>query len=143
MTNPNPILPPPHILQANDDNQEIISIGTRKSQLAIAQAKMIIAQLETVSPGPQYKMQVISTMADENQVKTFLEFNSKSIWTEELEGLLVDGKVDVVVHCLKGRVGFFFFFLFLLMRMILVYWQYVFLTLSLFKDMPTTLPPSW
>lgn len=47
-------------------------------------------------------MQVISTMADENQVKTFLEFNSKSIWTEELEGLLVDGKVDVVVHCLKG-----------------------------------------
>lgn len=103
MTNPNPILPPPHILQANDDShQEIISIGTRKSQLAIAQAKMIIAQLETVSPGPQYKLQVISTMADENQVKTFLEFNSKSLWTEELEGLLVEGKVDVVVHCLKG-----------------------------------------
>lgn len=47
-------------------------------------------------------MQVISTMADENQVKTFLEFDSKGIWTEELEGLLVDGKLDVVVHCLKG-----------------------------------------
>lgn len=115
MTNPKPILPPPHILQAPNNNQEIISIGTRKSQLAIAQAKMIIAQLETVSPGPQYKMQVISTMADENQVKTFLEFDSKSIWTEELEGLLVDGKVDVVVHCLKGRVVFSFFFCFFLM----------------------------
>lgn len=103
MTNPNPTLPPPNnSLQANNASQEIISIGTRKSQLAIAQAEMIIAQLETASPGPQYKMQVISTMADENQVKTFLEFNSKSIWTEELEGLLVDGKVDVVVHCLKG-----------------------------------------
>lgn len=113
MTNPQPTFPPTPILQANNDNsQEIISIGTRKSQLAISQAEMIIAQLETVSPGPQYKLQVISTMADENQVKTFLEFDSKSIWTEELEGLLVDGKVDVVVHCLKGRVVFFFFFLF-------------------------------
>lgn len=114
MTNPNPTLPPPNTLQAPNDNQEIISIGTRKSELAIAQAEMIIAQLETVSPGPQYKLQVISTMADENQVKTFLEFNSKGIWTEELEGLLVEGKLDVVVHCLKGRVGFlcFFFFFF-------------------------------
>lgn len=103
MPNPNPILPPTNnTLQAPNDSQEIIYIGTRKSQLAIAQAEMIIAQLETASPGPQYKMQVISTMADENQVKTFPEFNSKSIWTEELEGLLVDGKVDVVVHCLKG-----------------------------------------
>lgn len=116
MTNPKPTFPPPNNLQANDEShQEIISIGTRKSQLAIAQAEMIIAQLETVSPGPQYKLQVISTMADENQVKTFLDFNSKSIWTEELEGLLVDGKVDVVVHCLKGRVGFICFFLFLLL----------------------------
>lgn len=113
MTNPNPTLPPTNNnLQAPNDNQEIISIGTRKSQLAIAQAEMIIAQLETASPGPQYKLQVISTMADENQVKTFLEFNSKGIWTEELEGLLVDGKLDVVVHCLKGRVGFFFCFFF-------------------------------
>lgn len=112
MTNPNPTFPPTNSLQASNDSQEIIYIGTRKSQLAIAQAEMIIAQLETASPGPQYKMQVISTMADENQVKTFLEFNSKSIWTEELERLLVERKLDVIVHCLKGRVGCFFFLFF-------------------------------
>lgn len=112
MSNPKPNPPPTPILQAPNDSQEIISIGTRKSQLAIAQAKMIIAQLEIASPGPEYKMQVISTMADENQVKTFLEFDSKSIWTEELEGLLGEGKLDVVVHCLKGRVGFYFFLFF-------------------------------
>lgn len=135
MTNPKPTFPPTNNnLQANNESQEIISIGTRKSQLAIAQAKMIIAQLETVSPGPQYKLQVISTMADENQVKTFLEFNSKSIWTEELEGLLVDGKLDVVVHCLKGRVGFsflFFFFSFFDEYGILYIGNMCFLTLSL------------
>lgn len=141
MANPNPTLPPTNNnLQANNDNQEIISIGTRKSQLAIAQAEMIIAQLETVSPGPQYKLQVISTMADENQVKTFLDFNSKSIWTEELEGLLVDGKLDVVVHCLKGRVVFFSF---VLTSMVFCILAILALTLSLSKDMPTTLPSSW
>lgn len=146
MANPNPTFPPTNSLQARDDSQEIIYIGTRKSQLAIAQAEMIIAQLEAVSPGPQYKMQVISTMADENQVKTFSEFNSKSIWTEELEKLLVDGKLDVIVHCLKGRVGLFFFFSpFFLTSMV-----FCILTIlsnplsdSLSKDMPTTLPSSW
>lgn len=148
MANPNPTLPPTNnTLQTNNDShQEIIYIGTRKSQLAIAQAEMIIAQLETVSPGPQYKMQVISTMADENQVKTFLDFNSKSIWTEELEGLLVDGKVDVVVHCLKGRVVFlFFFFVFFFSFLTSMMFCILALTLSLSlsKDMPTTLPSSW
>lgn len=105
-------------------------------------------------------MQVISTMADENQVKTFLEFNSKSIWTEELEGLLVEGKLDVVVHCLKGRVGFyfllffilflifnFFFFFFVSMSMVFcilaIFSDSLSDSLSLSKDMPTTLPPSW
>jgi porphobilinogen deaminase len=80
-----------------------VNIGTRKSQLAIAQVDTIIAQLKMVAPGPQYQMQVVSTMADENQVKSFPDFNSKSIWTEELEQLLAEKKLDVVVHCLKGN----------------------------------------
>lgn len=149
MANPNPTFPPTNRLQASDDSQEVIYIGTRKSQLAIAQAEMIIAQLETASPGPQYKMQVISTMADENQVKTFSEFNSKSIWTEELEKLLVDRKLDVIVHCLKGRVGFCFvvFFFFSFMNMIFcilaIFSNPLSNSLSLPEDMPTTLPPSW
>ena len=80
-----------------------INIGTRKSQLAIAQVDSIIAQLKTFAPEPQYVSRVVSTMADENQVKAFSAFDSKSIWTEELEQLLMEGGLDVVVHCLKGR----------------------------------------
>lgn len=79
-----------------------VVLGTRKSQLAIAQVDMIIGLLQAAAPGPEYKMQVVSTMADENQVKKFIEFNSKSIWTEELEQLLVGGTLDTVVHCVKG-----------------------------------------
>lgn len=80
-----------------------INIGTRRSQLAIAQVDMIIQQLEMAMPGLKYRAHVVSTMADENQVKSFDSFNSKSIWTEELEQLLIDRKLDVVVHCLKGN----------------------------------------
>ena len=79
------------------------NIGTRRSQLAIAQVDAIIAQLKAVAPQPEYVSRVVSTMADENQVKAFSAFDSKSIWTEELEKLLMEGGLDVVVHCLKGR----------------------------------------
>jgi len=85
-----------------------INIGTRRSQLAIAQVDSIIQQLKdaTAAAGSpekyEYVPHVVSTMADENQVKSFSAFDSKSIWTEELEALLVEGKLDVVVHCLKG-----------------------------------------
>ncbi|KAI4851330.1 porphobilinogen deaminase [Aureobasidium sp. EXF-8845] len=79
----------------------VVNIGTRRSQLAIAQVDMVVKHLQTFAPGPEYKSQVVSTMADENQVKSFQEFNAKSIWTEELEKLLMEKKLDVIVHCLK------------------------------------------
>jgi hydroxymethylbilane synthase len=82
-----------------------INIGTRRSQLAIAQVESIIQQLKALhlaSPDIEYVSTVVSTMADENQVKSFSAFDSKSIWTEELEALLAKGELDVVVHCLKG-----------------------------------------
>jgi porphobilinogen deaminase len=82
-----------------------INIGTRRSQLAIAQVDSIIQQLKSLhlaSPEIEYVPHVVSTMADENQVKSFSAFDSKSIWTEELEALLAKGELNVVVHCLKG-----------------------------------------
>ncbi|KAM0717920.1 hypothetical protein Q7P37_006252 [Cladosporium fusiforme] len=78
-----------------------VNIGTRKSQLAIAQVDSIVEQLKRFAPETEYVPHVVSTMADENQVKSFSAFDSKSIWTEELEQLLADKKLDVVVHCLK------------------------------------------
>jgi hydroxymethylbilane synthase len=86
-----------------------INIGTRRSQLAIAQVESIIQQLKALhlaSPDIEYVSTVVSTMADENQVKSFSAFDSKSIWTEELEALLAKGELDVVVHCLKGLLSF-------------------------------------
>ncbi|KAI5235330.1 porphobilinogen deaminase [Aureobasidium subglaciale] len=82
---------------------KVVNIGTRRSQLAIAQVDMIVKHLQIAAPGPEYRSQVVSTMADENQVKSFQDFNAKSIWTEELEKLLIEKKLDVIVHCLKDH----------------------------------------
>ncbi|THW04135.1 porphobilinogen deaminase [Aureobasidium pullulans] len=89
------------ILTFTLENMEVVNIGTRRSQLAIAQVDSIVKHLQTFAPGPEYRSQVVSTMADENQVKSFQDFNAKSIWTEELEKLLIEKKLDVIVHCLK------------------------------------------
>jgi hypothetical protein len=91
---------------ASTQSLDVVNIGTRRSQLAIAQVDMIKEQLEAAVPGTEFRTQIVSTMADENQVKSFQDFNAKSIWTEELEQLLADNKLDVIVHCLKGTVYF-------------------------------------
>jgi porphobilinogen deaminase len=48
-----------------------LTVGTRNSQLAIAQVDSIIAQLKASHPSPEnaieYIPRVVSTMADENQ----------------------------------------------------------------------------
>ncbi|KAI5196172.1 hypothetical protein AUEXF2481DRAFT_67020 [Aureobasidium subglaciale EXF-2481] len=88
-------------MASTSPDMKIVNIGTRRSQLAIAQVDMIVKHLQTAAPGPEYRSQVVSTMADENQVKSFQDFNAKSIWTEELEKLLMEKKLDVIVHCLK------------------------------------------
>ncbi|KAI5268708.1 porphobilinogen deaminase [Aureobasidium subglaciale] len=88
-------------MASTSPDMKVVNIGTRRSQLAIAQVDMIVKHLQTAAPGPDYRSQVVSTMADENQVKSFQDFNAKSIWTEELEKLLIEKKLDVIVHCLK------------------------------------------
>ena len=40
-------------------------------------------------------------MGDKNQTTALHAFNAKSLWTHELETLLLEGKLDLIVHSLK------------------------------------------
>lgn len=40
-------------------------------------------------------------MGDKNQTTALHEFGAKSLWTHELEAQLLEGKLDLIVHCLK------------------------------------------
>jgi hydroxymethylbilane synthase len=80
---------------------DTIHIGTRKSALAMIQAEMVLTQLKKTHPETQYEIHAMSTMGDKNQVTALHEFGAKSLWTHELEAQLLEGKLDLIVHCLK------------------------------------------
>ena len=78
-----------------------IHIGTRKSALAVIQAEMVLASLKKAHPETQYEIHAMNTMGDKNQTTALHEFGAKSLWTHELEAQLLEGKLDLIVHCLK------------------------------------------
>ncbi|TVY33261.1 Porphobilinogen deaminase [Lachnellula subtilissima] len=76
-------------------------IGTRRSALAVVQAELILAALKKAHPEIEYEIHAMATMGDKNQVTALHEFGAKSLWTHELEAQLLDGTLDLIVHCLK------------------------------------------
>ena len=79
-----------------------VNLGTRKSHLARVQTDLVVAALQKEWPQHTYIIHAISTMGDKNQVTALHDFGAKSLWTYELEAMLLQGEVDAIVHCLKG-----------------------------------------
>jgi hydroxymethylbilane synthase len=80
--------------------------------LAVVQTEGIKAALQKAYPDPSYEFPIITmtTAGDNNQTTPLYLLSNpgtsssgpaKSLWTEELELALVEGKVDVIVHCVK------------------------------------------
>jgi porphobilinogen deaminase len=79
-----------------------IVLGTRSSVLAMAQTEIVRAHLSAAFPDLEIKIEAIKTAGDKNLVVPLHQMEAKSLWTQELEVLLWEHKVDVVVHSLKG-----------------------------------------
>ncbi|KAH8668100.1 putative porphobilinogen deaminase [Tricladium varicosporioides] len=62
---------------------------------------MVQKALQKAHPETQFEIHAMATMGDKNQVTALHEFGAKSLWTHELEAQLLEGKLDIVVHCLK------------------------------------------
>ncbi|EFR01326.1 porphobilinogen deaminase [Nannizzia gypsea CBS 118893] len=78
-----------------------LRIGTRRSNLAVIQAKTIRSQLEKIAPEHTFEIEALHTLGDKDQNSALYNFGAKDLWTTELEELLTSGKLDIVVHCLK------------------------------------------
>jgi len=103
-----------------------VVVGTRDSVLALAQTAIVEKFLRgKLGPEFEFGRQAIKTAGDKNQTVALHEMERKSLWTSELEDMLVVHKVDIIVHSLKGLFN-------------------PFLTLTFaddeFVDMPTMLP---
>lgn len=84
-----------------------IILGTRGSELALAQATMTQAALEAAWPGIQVVREIIQSTGDLRPDLKLSEFNrgpnpvDKGIFTKELEIALESGRIHIAVHSLK------------------------------------------
>ena len=81
----------------------IVRIGTRGSQLALAQASEVRARL-MVAHGlaeADFEISVISTSGDRIQDRALSEVGGKGLFTKEIEEALLDRRIDIAVHSSK------------------------------------------
>ncbi len=79
----------------------IIKVGSRKSDLAMAQTNFIISELKKIDSSFDYEIVPISTKGDEILDKPLLEFGGKGVFIDEFERLLLEKKIDLAVHSAK------------------------------------------
>lgn len=78
-----------------------MTVGTRKSPLALAQTEIVVQALQAVFPSDSFPIHSMTTTGDRDQNTALYNFGGKGLWTSQLEELLVSKKLDLVVHSLK------------------------------------------
>ena len=83
-----------------------LNVGTRKSKLALVQTDIVVKALAKSWPGYAFEIKARDTAAgDIDKVTAFKDMPVKNLWTHELETLMREGKLDILVHSLKGSSG--------------------------------------
>ncbi|KAF3928969.1 hypothetical protein AA313_de0210425 [Arthrobotrys entomopaga] len=80
---------------------KVYRIGTRSSRLAMVQTNIVRDALLALHPTATFEITSMKTMGDKDKVTALHSFGAKSLWTLELEALLLEKHVDLIVHSLK------------------------------------------
>jgi hydroxymethylbilane synthase len=75
-------------------------IGTRGSQLSLAQTNWVISELKKANPDCDYEIKTIKTKGDTDARPLFL-LDQKGIFETEIDRAVAEKKVDFAVHSLK------------------------------------------
>ncbi len=78
-----------------------LTIGTRRSQLALWQANYVAEALRRHDPELTVQLQHIVTQGDKILDVPLARIGGKGLFTTELEQRLLDGTIDLAVHSLK------------------------------------------
>jgi len=77
----------------------VLTIGSRGSQLALWQARYVASRLEAL--GVRSRIETIKTTGDHLQTASLVQAGGKGLFTKEIEEALLAGTIDVAVHSLK------------------------------------------
>jgi hydroxymethylbilane synthase len=81
--------------------QSKLVYATRKSMLALAQARALMAQLKAAHPQLDVgELQVVTT-GDQIQDRPLSEVGGKGLFVKEIEEALLEGRADCAVHSIK------------------------------------------
>lgn len=80
---------------------KIINIGSRKSELAIAQTNIVINKLKKHFSNYEFRIIKITTIGDRILDKPLISFGGKGVFISEFEDALVNDKIDIAVHSAK------------------------------------------
>ena len=78
----------------------MLRLGTRGSQLALFQARLVAQRLAEAG-GPQSEIVVIKTSGDRLATAPLSEIGGKRLFVKEIEDALLSGDVDIAVHSSK------------------------------------------
>jgi len=80
-----------------------LTLGTRGSPLALAQAHLTAAALaDTLAISPDaIAIEIISTLGDRTQDRPLSEIGGKGLFTKEIDAAQLEGRVDLAVHSAK------------------------------------------
>ncbi len=78
-----------------------LRIATRKSELALWQARHVAEKLESIAEVKQVELVPMSTRGDEILDRSLQKIGGKGLFIKELEQALQDGKADLAVHSMK------------------------------------------
>lgn len=76
-------------------------VGTRGSELALAQTQLIIRALQESVPGISFTIKTIATSGDRKSTSDSRDGRDKKDWVSEIEQELVSGAIDFAVHSAK------------------------------------------
>ncbi|TJX13089.1 hydroxymethylbilane synthase [Tissierella creatinini] len=78
-----------------------IKVGTRGSNLALTQTKLVIKELQEKNPYIEFEIIVIKTKGDIVHDVPLHKMNDKGIFTKEIELALLNHTIDLAVHSMK------------------------------------------
>ena len=78
-----------------------LTIGTRRSALALWQAEWVAGQVRRLHPEMDVRLEHIVAPADAAPDVPLARLGTKGLFTKTLEDALLDGRIDVAVHSLK------------------------------------------